>query len=154
SKSAQNELTRGLHSMLGRSINAARSLPSENAIILGTLAELLAQNIPLRDPPALDKDGYLLTHATVAGRNCLVIAGRSDRGVLYGVFDLLSKIARLEDIRALNEVQQSYVPLRWVNQWDNLDGHIERGYAGPSIFFADGKVQDDLTRAGQYARLL
>ena len=41
-----------------------------------------------------------------------------------------------------------------MNQWDNLDGRIERGYGGPSIFFADGNVRSDLTRAGQYARLL
>jgi len=41
-----------------------------------------------------------------------------------------------------------------VNQWDNLDGRIERGYGGSSIFFADGNVRNDLTRAGQYARLL
>ena len=41
-----------------------------------------------------------------------------------------------------------------MNQWDNLDGRIERGYGGPSIFFSDGKVRADLTRAGQYARLL
>jgi alpha-glucuronidase len=154
STSAQSELIRGLQGMLGRSVHGARSLTSEGAIILGTLPQLHAKNIPLKAPPALDKDGYWLTHATIGRRNCLVIAAQSDRGILYGVFDLLSKIARLEDIRSLDDVQQPYVPLRWVNQWDNLDGHIERGYAGPSIFFADGKVRDDLTRAGQYARLL
>src|SRR5262249_53585025 len=42
----------------------------------------------------------------------------------------------------------------WVDQWDNLDGSIERGYAGRSIFFEDGGVRADLTRAREYARLL
>ncbi len=37
---------------------------------------------------------------------------------------------------------------------DNLDGSIERGYAGRSIFFDGGHVRTDLTRAGEYARLL
>jgi alpha-glucuronidase len=41
-----------------------------------------------------------------------------------------------------------------VNQWDNFDGSIERGYAGRSIFFADGHVRGDLTRVGEYGRLL
>ncbi|KAJ5150818.1 glycoside hydrolase family 67 protein [Penicillium canariense] len=52
--------------------------------------------------------------------------------------------------------QNECVPalVRWVNEWDNLDGTIERGYAGPSIYFKDGYVVDDLTRTGQYARLL
>ena len=44
--------------------------------------------------------------------------------------------------------------MRWVDQWDNLNGTIERGYAGRSIFFDNGAVRDDLTRAGEYARLL
>jgi alpha-glucuronidase len=70
------------------------------------------------------------------------------------VFDLLSKIARGESVAAIDEEQQPYAPIRWVNQWDNLDGRIERGYGGPSIFFADGNVRSDLTRAGEYARLL
>ena len=83
-----------------------------------------------------------------------MITAASDRGVLYGVFALLSKIARGESIAAIDEVQQPYAPIRWVNQWDNLDGRIERGYGGPSIFFADGNVRGDLTRAGEYARLL
>jgi alpha-glucuronidase len=90
----------------------------------------------------------------IGGHECLVVIGVSDRGVLYGVFGLLSKIGRGESIEGIDEVQQPYVPIRWVNQWDNLDGRIERGYGGASLFFADGRVREDLTRAGQYARLL
>lgn len=46
-----------------------------------------------------------------------------------------------------------------MQQWDNLrdggtHGSVERGYAGDSIFFWDGEVREDLTRASQYARLL
>ena len=37
---------------------------------------------------------------------------------------------------------------------DNLDGTIERGYAGASIFFSGGSALQDMERAGQYARLL
>jgi alpha-glucuronidase len=83
-----------------------------------------------------------------------VVAGATDRGVLYGVFALLSKIAREQSVSALDEVQQPAAPVRWVNQWDNLNGKIERGYGGPSIFFENGDVRADLTRAGEYARLL
>ena len=45
-------------------------------------------------------------------------------------------------------------PIRWVNQWDNFDGSIERGYAGRSIFFDNGHVRPDLTRVSEYGRLL
>ena len=32
--------------------------------------------------------------------------------------------------------------MRWVNQWDNLDGSIERGYGGRSIFWENGHARD------------
>ena len=83
-----------------------------------------------------------------------MITGATDRAVLYGAFALLRKIAQGESVSALNEVQVPSAPVRWVNQWDNLDGTIERGYAGQSIFFENGSVRQDLTRAAEYARLL
>ena len=152
--SAQFELIRGVRGMLGRALRAEKSLPAENSIILGTFAALydlspgLAQDLDLRD------DGFLLSAEKIRGLDCLVIASTNDRGVLYGVFALLSKIARNESISALHETQQPSASIRWVDQWDNLDGRIERGYAGPSIFFENGAVRSDLTRAAEYARLL
>jgi len=152
-KSAQGELERGISGMMGRTSGMAPS-PTENAFILGTLTQLHALAPGLHPPEQLIADGYWLKSARVRGHECLVITAATDRGVLYGVFALLSKIARAENIAALDELEQPHAPLRWVNQWDNVDGRIERGYGGPSIFFADDKVRDDLARAGQYARLL
>ena len=152
-KSAQNELTQGVAQMLGRTLPAAGNV-SGSSVVIGTL-DRLHQIAPALHPSSdLTTDGYWLTTARIRGFDCLVIAAANDRGVLYGVFALLSKIARGERLSAINDLQQPYAPIRWVNQWDNLDGRIERGYGGPSIFFADGRVRDDLTRAGEYARLL
>ena len=53
-----------------------------------------------------------------------------------------------------NETQTPRVAIRWTNEWNNLDGTIERGYAGPSIFFENGHVRKDLTRAREYAQRL
>ncbi|MGA2101107.1 MAG: alpha-glucuronidase family glycosyl hydrolase [Candidatus Sulfotelmatobacter sp.] len=152
-KTAQQELTRGFSQMLGRTLNST-SVPGGKSIVLGTVDALHAWAPTLLSPQELKADGYWITTAKVHGSECLIITGANDRGVLYGVFALLSKIARGESIARIDEVQQPYAPIRWVNQWDNLDGRIERGYGGRSIFFADGKVRDDLARAGQYARLL
>jgi alpha-glucuronidase len=82
------------------------------------------------------------------------VVGRNARGVLYGAFALLRKIALGEPVTPLDETRNPYAPVRWVNEWNNLDGSIERGYAGRSIFFDQGDVVADLTRAGAYARLL
>jgi alpha-glucuronidase len=163
-KTAQQELLQGVAQMLGRTLRAQTATSPENAIVLGKLAEVQRLIPELPSPPDLRADGYWLKSTKIHGSQCLIITASTDRGVLYGVFALLSRIARTEsledtdiakpDITKLDEVQNPYAPIRWVNQWDNLDGRIERGYGGPSIFFADGKVRADLTRASQYARLL
>lgn len=41
-----------------------------------------------------------------------------------------------------------------MNQWDNMNGSIERGYSGKSIFFNDNDFNEDLTRVKDYARFL
>jgi alpha-glucuronidase len=46
------------------------------------------------------------------------------------------------------------MPIRWVDEWDNPDGSIERGYAGRSIFFEGGNVREDLAPVAEYGRLL
>ena len=152
-ESAQSEMIRGIKSMTGKSL-ASTSAVEAKSIVLGTLTALHAVAPGLVPPRELGLDGYWLVNAKIRGFDCLVITGLTDRGVLYGVFALLSKIARGENIAVLNEVQQPFAAMRWVDQWDNLNGSIERGYAGPSIFFEKGSVRADLTRAGEYARLL
>jgi alpha-glucuronidase len=63
-------------------------------------------------------------------------------------------MAQGQSLAELNELQQPQSRLRWVNDWDNLNGSIDRGYGGPSIFFENGAVRADLSRAADYARLL
>jgi alpha-glucuronidase len=165
-RSAQAELVQGVAQLTGQTLRVEAEWAGGNAIVLGTLAEIHALAPELKPSQDLIADGYWLKSARIRGQQSLVIAGVNDRGVLYGAFALLSKMARAKNpgaansatsglnLDAMNEVQQPYAPIRWVNQWDNLNGRIERGYGGPSIFFADGKVREDLTRAGEYARLL
>jgi alpha-glucuronidase len=152
--SAKGELIRGVQGMLGRTLREGKSLPGESTIVLGTVSALKTAEPSLLEQVGLRGDGFLLATAHPHGVEYLMVTSTSERGVLYGVFRLLSKIARGESISALRETQQPDAAIRWVDQWDNLDGHIERGYAGPSIFFENGGVRADLTRASEYARLL
>ncbi|WP_151972774.1 alpha-glucuronidase [Erythrobacter sp. EC-HK427] len=55
-------------------------------------------------------------------------------GCLYGAFALLRALAQGEDPLTLNLASAPAMPLRMLNHWDNPDGHVERGYAGRSIF--------------------
>src|SRR5215471_5222860 len=143
-KTAQQEVIRGVRGMLGRTLRAEHGPLGESSIVLGTFAEIRSLEPSLKAPPDVRKDGYWLARASLRGFDCLLIASPTERGVLYGAFALLSKIARGDNVAALSEVQQPAIPLRWVNQWDNLDGRIERGYGGESIFFDAGKVRGEL----------
>src|SRR5713226_8935343 len=140
--------------MLGKTLRAGMGPPKENAFVLGTLKAVRGEVPELSARNELREDGFRLATGQVRGFHCVIITASTNRGVLYGVFAVLSRIARRESIAALNEVQEPYAPIRWVNQWDNLDGRIERGYAGRSIFFENGSVRADLKRVRDYARLL
>jgi alpha-glucuronidase len=153
-RSAQDELRRGIHGMLGRALRLQSALPRESAIVLGTLAELKYVAPQLRIEAELSPDAYWLTTASLNGIAYTVITAANDRGVLYGTFAFLRKIALGEPIGRLDEKRAPYNPQRWVNQWDNLNGTIERGYGGRSIFWDQGKARDDLSRVGDYGRLL
>ena len=85
--------------------------------------------------PAQQGD-YIQYEATITASNPI--------GLLYGAYELI----RLQNTdayntgsgnqqnfsKAIDETEKPQVGLRILNHWDNLDGSIERGYAGKSIF--------------------
>jgi alpha-glucuronidase len=153
-KTARDETIRGLTSMLGEPLVPLTDRGSGSIIVMGTLDRVRALIDDPDLPTQLRADGFWLGRAVMKQGPALVIAGQSDRGVLYGAFALLRRIGARVDLAQLNEREEPAAPVRWINHWDNLDGTIERGYAGRSIFFENGRVVDDLTRVHDYARLL
>lgn len=135
-QNAANELAHGLTSMLGQSFIVAH-LAGPNQITLRTI------------PTSAASDTFQITQQSHA----LLIEGATDRATLYAAFRLLELVATEHPI-PITIKEAPAAPIRWVNQWDNFDGSIERGYAGASIFFANGHVRPDLTRVGEYGRLL
>jgi len=158
--SAQKELRQGVQSMLHRVLRVETKIPSharipdnEDAWILGTVGELHAALPEYRAfPPG--PEGFSISIVPAHGHQYWVIAGADPRGLLYGAFHVLSGIARGVSFAQMQGTESPAANVRWVNQWDNLNGTIERGYGGRSIFFDDGHIRANLTRAGEYARLL
>src|ERR1041385_5529479 len=66
----------------------------------------------------------------------------------------MRKISLGDDLKSLDERQAPQAPVRWVNEWDNLVGTIERSYGGRSIFWDQGRARADMTRVREYGRLL
>jgi len=152
--SAKQELVRGVRGLLGRTLREESGLPEEDAIVLITYDALPGVAVGIEIPSQQVEGSYFLKALTRRGHRLLIVAGADERGVLYGTFALLRRIALHGEIENLDEKDAPYAPVRWTNEWDNLDGSIERGYAGRSIFFDNGHVVGDLTRARDYARLL
>ncbi|HEY2117762.1 MAG TPA: alpha-glucuronidase family glycosyl hydrolase [Candidatus Acidoferrum sp.] len=151
--SAQQELIRGLHGMLGDEFHSSNSTNTP-VLLIGTADSLGTIFKDSFWPLNISGDGYWVGRTVLGGKETFLISSKTDRGVLYGVFAFLNKVARGESLNALIDAQNSANSIRMIDQWDNLDGTIERGYAGPSIFFENGHVRADLSRAAEYARLL
>ena len=60
------------------------------------------------------------------------IVGSTETSVLYGAYDLLRQ--QKTGIWTLGKVMSSPFSLRMLNHWDNINGSIERGYAGKSLW--------------------
>jgi len=151
SHSAASELARGLHSVLGQNLQISSTLGGEDAFILGSTDEI-RHLLSSWQASVVPPEGFSLSRFAAQGHNYWVLAGGTDRGELYGVFHLLERIAQQKPLAPAAEGPSS--PIRWVNQWDNFDGSVERGYAGRSIFYDNGHVRADLTRVSEYGRLL
>ncbi len=63
-----------------------------------------------------------------------MIAGAHDIGVLYGTFAFLRQLQLHAAIDRLSVVSVPRVQRRLLNHWDDLNGYIERGYAGQSLW--------------------
>ncbi|PTU20619.1 hypothetical protein P175DRAFT_0224998 [Aspergillus ochraceoroseus IBT 24754] len=82
-------------------------------------------------PELEEEDGFWLG----AQGDSVHIVGQNSLGALYGALEYLSMLAQ-GHFSSVAYASSPHAPIRWVNQWDNMGGSIERGYAGPSIFFS------------------
>jgi len=95
------------------------------------------------DPSMPDDEGFVLN----GNDDQLTITAHREIGLLYGAYEALRLQAT--DVLIKDEQQHPKFKLRLLNHWDNLDGSIERGYAGESIF-EWFKLDEQLIR--EYAR--
>ena len=83
----------------------------------------------------------------------IYIIGTTPIGIMYGVFHCIRMLMCNERLEGIHVVVNPSTNLRMINHWDNVDGSIERGYAGQSIFFKNNKLCIS-ERIYDYARLL
>src|SRR6185503_7752497 len=82
----------------------------------------------------LGDEGYRIRSTRIGSRAVTVIASRGPAGLLYGAFHFLRLIQTGRPLAALDVAERPRLARRVLNHWDNLDGTIERGYAGRSLW--------------------
>jgi len=129
------ELTRGLNGLLGADIATIKDVTSDGAVIAGTGRSPVVSTLGLEaDLRALAGEGYIIRSVRAGGRRATVIAANTDIGVLYGAFHFLRLLQTNQRIDALAITERPRIQHRILNHWDNLDGSVERGYAGGSLW--------------------
>lgn len=94
------------------------------------------------------KDGYIINSET----NKIVISAFKGIGLLYGSYHLLRLQETGENLDSLNMQEVPSYDIRILNHWDNLDGTIERGYAGYSLWKWSELPTTIFPRYKEYAR--
>ncbi|MDM8004182.1 MAG: alpha-glucuronidase family glycosyl hydrolase, partial [Bacteroidota bacterium] len=135
-RTAHDEFIAGLASMTGMRISEVTSPEGRGTLIAGTFSSspLIATLLPDAVPGATGEEGYVIRSIKQGRRHITVVASEGERGVLYGLFQLLRLISTGSPLDNLDITEQPATRLRLLNHWDNLDGSVERGYAGSSIW--------------------
>lgn len=149
----KNELRNGLNGLLGTSVPLAEKVESDGAIVVTTSNSSLITGAKWKQQlKALGPEGFRIATLTVAGHQVTVIGSQSEAGALYGVFYYLRLLQTLKPIARLDVSEKPRVQLRILDHWDNLDGTIERGYAGRSLWNWSELPQKIDPRLNDYAR--
>ncbi len=148
------ELERGLRGLLGTGVQEDDDVRADGAVLVGTPASSprVAALGWAADLAKQGKEGYLIRSVRIGPHAVTVIASEGDTGALYGTFHLLRLVQTRQPVTNLDIAERPRLQFRLLDHWDNLDGTIERGYAGGSLWNWDelpGRVDP---RVEDYAR--
>ena len=151
-QAAQAELLRGLTGLLGAAPRATDDVTQDGAILFGTpISSPLVKGLALDLRPA-GREGYLIRTLTIHGHRATVIAANTDVGVLYGAFGFLRLLQTRAPVDHLDIASSPRISRRVLDHWDNLDGSVERGYAGDSLWKWESLPEYLSPRYTDYAR--
>lgn len=132
---ARDELVAGLRGLLDTDVPVAATASRPGALILATPRDpWVASVVSETDLRAAGIEGYILRRVRRDGRDGTLIAANNDVGLLYGAFALLRHLQQGHPLDQLAVVSAPRIQRRLLNHWDNLNGFVERGYAGFSLW--------------------
>ena len=149
----KRELRNGLSGLLGTSVPLADKIDIDGALVVTTTNSPLINGLRWKQQlNALGAEGFRIATSKISGHSVTVIASQTDVGALYGVFYYLRLLQTLKPIARLDVSEKPRLQLRMLDHWDNLDGTIERGYAGRSLWSWNELPEKIDPRLSDYAR--
>ncbi len=148
----RRELSLGCAGLLGVPVTVGDSDDASVVVGLPETSTLIRKQHWEAELKQLGPEGYRIRTVNVGKRNVVVIASATDAGALYGTFHFLRLLQTEQPIDRLQLDEWPRLKLRLLNHWDNLDGSIERGYAGKSLWNWAELPQHVDPRLTNYAR--
>jgi alpha-glucuronidase len=150
----RTELGKGCSGLLGTVVPVTSDVGDDGAVVVGTPKSSpqigrLKWEQQLAD---LGPEGFEIHSLQIGRRQVIVIASSTEVGALYGAFHFLRLLQTLQPIDKLNIHEKPRLQLRSLDHWDNLDGSIERGYAGRSLWDWSALPEKVDPRLRDYAR--
>lgn len=143
------ELKKGLSGMLGITPTIHQAKETVSFLHISTKQ---GDGISNKDIMNIGKEGYIIKSVQRRNNKIILIKSAGDAGLLYGTFHLLRLIQTQQPLDNIHVTEKPQISLRMLNHWDNLDGSVERGYSGASIFKWNDLTEDNLQRIKDYAR--
>ncbi|QNL49325.1 alpha-glucuronidase [Olivibacter sp. SDN3] len=131
---AKKELLNGLKDMLNH-LPQEQAAINNNTLVVSTLENIPSLNLAIDIKQLrLKEEGFMIKQTTVDGATILLIIGQNEIGTLYGIFHFLQLLQTHRPISHIDIKEEPHIKHRVLNHWDNLDGSVERGYAGHSLW--------------------
>lgn len=148
---AQMELISGLNSLYSMKLNVHETPQTGDLVIAAGEVARLKGWISRPELDNLGNEGFQIKQ--LADVDFTLLTGKTPQAVLYGVFYYLRWLQTQSAMAGYINIQQKPAyEKRVLNHWDNLDGTVERGYAGSSIWKWDELPQKVSYRYREYAR--
>ncbi|NCB69773.1 MAG: alpha-glucuronidase [Bacteroidia bacterium] len=146
------EFNRAWNEMTGNKLFLQKNI-ADQSLVFALSKDKIVRNIRLStEMKKLGDEGFLIRTITYQNKKLTLVAANTDAGLLYGSFHLLRLIQTNTFSGQINVVEKPAYNLRILNHWDNLDGTVERGYAGRSIWKWDELPAKLSPRYEAYAR--
>ena len=132
-KAIQNELKTASERMFQYSPTFSNS--GNATLIIKKTSELEpTQKNTIDKANALNDEGFVIETIQNKGKKTVLITAKTSLGLLYGTFRLLRELQINPSKKDFSIADEPKLKVRMLNHWDNLDGTVERGYAGSSIW--------------------